>query len=348
MKKINVSAILALTAIFLTGFTPHVSAELKVVTSIKPIHSLVSAVMDGAGSSELLIEGASSPHAYAMRPSQARSLQDADVVFWVGPELEAFLVKPISTTAKNATSVPLMESDGLLKRAFREEHGEHDHGKHEEENHDHAKHDEHKDDHAKHEEHEHDEHKHEEHKDDHAGHDHGAHGKGAIDPHIWLDPENAEAMTRAIANALSAADPGNAALYSKNAAALIDRLDHLSDELRASLSPLRDKRFVVFHDAYQYFEVRYGLESAGAITLNPEVVPGAEHLREIKEKVATLGATCVFAEPQFKPKLVEVVIEGTAAKSGVLDPLGANLAKGPDQYFDLMKAMATSMRDCLS
>ena len=361
MKKANISAIFGMVSVAVLGFTPHVSAELKVVTSIKPIHSLVSSVMDGVGSSELLIEGASSPHAYAMRPSQARSLQDADVVFWVGPELESFLVKPISTTAKNATSVPLIKSDGLITRTFRDGHGHHDHDhgkhdkhKHDEHKHDQHKHDEHKHDHAKHDEHKHDEHKHDhakhdEHKHhDHAGHDHGAHGKDALDSHIWLDPENAKAMTRAIANALSAADPGNAALYSKNAAALLDRLDQLSGELRAKVAPLHDKRFVVFHDAYQYFEVRYGLESAGAITLNPDVLPGAEHLRDIKEKVASLGATCVFAEPQFKPKLVEVVIEGTAAKSGVLDPLGVDIARGKDQYFDLMTAMAQSMRDCLS
>jgi zinc transport system substrate-binding protein len=332
---------LGIFSVTLLGFTPHVSAELKVVTSIKPIHSLVSAVMDGAGSSELLIEGASSPHSYAMRPSQARSLQDADVVFWVGPELDAFLVKPISTTAINATSVSLMESDGVVKRAFREEHGghDHDHGKHEEENHDHAKHDEHK----------HDEHKDEHAKhDEQAGHDHGAHGEDATDPHIWLDPENAKAMTRTISDILSAADPANAALYSKNADVLIVRLDELSAEIQTTVKPIQGKAYVVFHDAYQYFEERYGLESAGSVTVNPEVLPGAEHLREIKEKVATLGATCVFAEPQFKPKLVEVVIEGTPAKSGVLDPLGAGIAKGPDQYFDLMKAMATSMRDCLS
>lgn len=335
MKKVNFSAIFCIFSIALVGFTPHVSAKLKVVSSIKPIHSLVTAVMDGAGSSELLIEGASSPHAYAMRPSQARSLQNADVVFWIGPELEAFLVKPIATTARNATSVPLMESDGLVKRHFREDHGhhDHDHGKHEEDKHDHAKHDEHK---------------HEEHKEDHTGHDHGAHGKDAIDPHIWLDPENAKAMTRAIADALSVADAANAAFYSKNAAALLGRIDQLSAELRDKLEPLHDKKFVVFHGAYQYFEARYGLESAGAITLNPEILPGAEHLREIKEKVASLGATCVFAEPQFKPKLVEVVIEGTTAKSGVLDPLGANIASGPNQYFDLIETMATSMRDCLS
>jgi len=340
MKKVNFTGLLGIFSVALLGITQPASAELKVVTSIKPIHSLVSAVMNGAGEPDLLIEGASSPHAYAMRPSQARTLQNADVVFWIGPELESFLVKPITTTAKKAMSIPLMESDGLFKRTFREGHDhDHDHGKHEEDKHDHAEH--------KHDEHKQDEHKHEEHKDEHAAHDHGAHGKDAIDPHIWLDPENAKAMTRAIANALSDADTRNAALYSRNAVALIDRLDQLTDELRADVSPLHGKRFVVFHDAYQYFEVRFGLQSAGAITVNPDVMPGAEHLREIKEKVATLGATCVFSEPQFEPKLVSVVIEGTAAKSGVLDPLGGNLAKGPEQYFDLMKAMASSMRDCL-
>lgn len=318
MKKVSVSAVMGIFSVALFGFTPHVSAELKVVTSIKPVHSLVSAVMGDAGSSELLIEGASSPHAYAMRPSQARSLQDAGVVFWVGPELEAFLVKPIATTAKNAISMPLMESEGLSKRAFRDDDGDHDENKHDEDKHDHAE------------------------------HDHGAHGKEAIDPHIWLDPENAKAMARSISIVLSAADPVNATLYSKNAANLLDRLGQLSDDLQATIKPLQDKKYVVFHDAYQYFEARYGMESAGAIALSPDVLPGADHLRQIKTKVASLGATCVFAEPQFKPKLVEVVIEGTDAKSAVLDPLGAGIDQGPEQYFDLMKAMASSMRDCLS
>jgi zinc transport system substrate-binding protein len=143
-------------------------------------------------------------------------------------------------------------------------------------------------------------------------------------------------------------DPDNAGKYQQNAAALQARLDALTAEIEAEIAPVKGKGFIVFHDAYHYFEKRFGVQAAGSITVSPEVMPGAERIAAIKARVAELGATCVFAEPQFEPRLVEVVIEGTGARAGVLDPEGGSLTEGPELYFDLMRNLATSLRDCLA
>lgn len=347
MNKACISALFAV-GVFASGMVPaSLNADIRVVTSIKPVQSLVAAVMGNVGTPELLIEGANSPHAYALRPSQARSLQNADAVFWIGPGLETFLVKPVETTAQKAMSVPLIDSEGLIKKSYRGDH-DHDHGGHAD--HDGKKdHDDHKDGHK----HDHDKKAHDEH--DHAkkGHDdhkdgHHAHDEGGIDPHIWLDPENAKVMVRTIAAALSKIDPANANVFKKNADATQLQLDQLTAKLKATIAPVKGKKYIVFHDAYQYFEARFGMETSGAIAVNPEVIPGAEHLKEIKDRVAELGVVCVFSEPQFKPKLVSLVIEGTSAKSSVLDPLGAGITAGPGQYFELMNDMASSIKSCLS
>jgi zinc transport system substrate-binding protein len=181
-----------------------------------------------------------------------------------------------------------------------------------------------------------------------AGHDDHDQAHGAYDMHLWLDPQNAAAMIHEIEEALAAADPANAELYAANAGKLQARLAELQAEIAAELEPVKDRPFVVFHDAYHYFEERFGLRAAGSITVSPEVMPGAERLREIQARVKELGATCVFAEPQFEPKLVTVATEGTGAGSGVLDPLGAAIDDGPDLYFELLQNMASSLKDCLS
>lgn len=289
-----------------------------VIVSIKPVHSLVAGVMDGVGEPDLLIDGAGSPHAYSLRPSQARALEQADVIFWVGHELETFLEKPIETLGADAQAVSLAEGEGIRLLPYREggEFGDHDHdaeGEHEE----------------------------------HAESEHG-HAHEAMDMHIWLDPENAQAMVETIRLALANADPANAGRYDTNAAALKERLERLTADLEAELTPVKDRPFVVFHDGYHYFENRFGLEAAGAITVNPEVSPGAERLSEIRDRLQDLRAACVFAEPQFEPKLVSVVIEGTNARSAVLDPLGASIDNGPDLYFNLLRQMADSFRQCLA
>ena len=290
----------------------------KVVVSIKPIHSLVAAIMQGVGTPDLIVDGAASPHTYALKPSNARSLQEAKVVFWVGPGMEAFLQKPLAALGSNATIVELDDAPGITKLKFREGGAfePHDDG---------------------------DEH---EASDDHAhGHDHD---HGEFDTHLWLDPHNAKALVSEITTSLVAADPANALTYQANQKALNDKLDALDTEIASTLAPVKDKPFIVFHDAYQYFEHRYGVRVSGSITVSPETIPGAQRVAEIHSKVADLGATCVFAEPQFEPKLVNVVLEGTSAKSGTLDPEAATLPQGPDLYFDLMRGIASSLKACLS
>ena len=332
------------TALLSTSAT-LVKADVKVVASIKPVHSLVSGVMGDLGAPDLLVEGAGSPHTYSLKPSQAKKLQDADLVFWMSHDLEAFLENAIENIATNATSVSLMESHGLLTLNFRgggafdaHDHGEHDEHGHDEHGHDEHGHDEH--DEQKHDEHGHDEHGHDEH-----GHD--EHGHDETDPHVWLDPVNAKAMVHEIEEALAAADPANAAAYEANAKALMSELDGLVAEITTELEPIRGRSYVVFHDAYQYFEKRFGVSAVGSITISPEVLPGAERVSELQAKVRSLEATCVFSEPQFQPKLVKTITENTNAGTGVLDPLGAAIDDGPDLYFTLIRNMAKSLKDCL-
>ena len=306
-----------------------------VVVSIKPLHSLVASVMEGVGEPGLIVEGGASAHTYALKPSNARKLQNADLVFWTGPGLEAFLVKPLQSLAAGGEVVELDKAPGLRLLPFREGGAfeTHDHG--DDGDHHADAHDDHGDDDHAHGEHVHG-------SDEHAGHDHAG-----LDMHLWLDPTNAKALTAEIARALAAADPANAARYQENATKLEARLDALDEEIRSAVAPVKDKPFVVFHDAYQYFEKHYGLNVAGSITVSPETVPGADRISEIHKKVGDLGATCVFAEPQFEPKLVKVVTEGTPAKAGTLDPEGATLAEGPELYFDLMRTMTGALQDCL-
>ena len=471
-------------------------AEINVVTSIKPIHSLVSGVMAGVGVPEVIIEGAGSPHTYSLKPSQATQLQNADLVFWMGDELEAFLEGPVENIAESATSINLMNAHGLKKIKFREggmfdDHGHdgHDgHGDHDDHGHgDHAyewagvfdlkagsykwsfakvdgyyadpamkmvilesadidaseemaekllesskvenrKHndvinatgiayslnfddsknrtvfevkiksdgkyafftehmpfefeadehffknksgedveplaqvpdgDHHDHDHENHVKkdhngHGHDDHDHEKHAmkehDDHGHDDHGHddHGHGEFDPHVWLDPINAKAIVHAIEEALVNADPEHASTYEANAHKMMDKLDSLVVELRDQLEPVHDKGFIVFHNAYQYFEQRFDVAAIGSITVSPEVMPGAQRVGELRKKISGLNATCVFSEPQFEPKLIETLVDGTKVRTGVLDPLGASLEKGPDLYFQLLRNMSFSLKKCLS
>lgn len=317
---------LFLASVAMAGSSNAMAAP-NVVVSIKPIHSLVAAIMQGVGEPQLIVDGGASPHTFSLKPSNAKAIEGADIVFWVGHGLEAFLEKPLESLASKAEVVELDDAPGLEKLKFREggPFEAHDHGD-EEAGHDHEK-EEH--DHAHVEE----------------GHDHD---HGEYDMHLWLDPLNAKAMAAEIEKTLLAADPANAAAYQENARKLMENLDALNTEITTTIAPIKDKPFVVFHDAYQYFEHRYGVKTAGSITVSPETMPGAERIKQIHAKVTELGATCVFAEPQFEPKLVRVVTEGTKAKSGTLDPEAATLDAGPDLYFQLMRGIATSLKDCLS
>ncbi|EUB96305.1 ABC-type metal ion transporter, periplasmic subunit [Rhizobium sp. CF080] len=311
------------------------SAAPDVVVSIKPIHSLVASIMKGVGEPKLIVDGAASPHTFSLKPSNAAAIEGADVIFWVGPGIEAFLEKPLDALAASATVIELEHAPGMEKLPFRESGAfeAHDHGHegaeaHDDDDHPHGDHDQPADDHADHD-------------DDH--HDHGG-----FDTHLWLDPMNAKAMAAEIEKTLVSADPANAAAYQANGAALMKDIDALDAELKTTIAPVKHKPFIVFHDAYQYFEHRYGVSVAGSITVSPETMPGAERVGQIQKKVKELGATCVFAEPQFEPKLVAVVTEGTPARSGTLDPEAATLKPGPGLYFELMRGLASSMKTCLS
>jgi zinc transport system substrate-binding protein len=315
------SALLLAPAMLLAAGSAHAEGP-NVVVSIKPIHSLVASIMRGVGEPALIVEGAASPHTYSMKPSNASALEKANIVFWVGHGLEAFLEKPLESLGSGAKIVELDDAPGLEKLKFREGGAfeAHDDG------------DAHE---AGAEGHAHEE----------AGHHHD---EGEFDMHLWLNPANAKAMATEIEKTLAAADPDNAATYKTNLDALGARLDALDKKLVETVAPIKDKPFIVFHDAYQYFEHRYHVKVAGSITVSPETLPGAARLKQIHQKIVELGATCVFAEPQFEPKLVNVVLEGTPAKSGTLDPEAATLEAGPDLYFQLMEGIGTSLKTCLS
>lgn len=323
-------ALLAPAAIALFAATPALAAP-NVVATIKPLHSLVAGVMEGVGTPELLIEGAASPHGFSLRPSDAGKLESADLVFWIGEDLETFLNGPLDTLSAGATKVEMMNIEGMIIRELREG------GLFEVHSHD-----------DEHEEHEHEEHAEDEHVDEdgHAHEDEHDHEHG--DAHLWLDPQNARLMVAAIADALIAADPENAEAYNANGQALATRLDALQAEIDARLEPARGKPFFVFHDAYHAFEESFDIEASGSFTVNPEIAPGAGRMTELRAVVEQQGAACLFAEPQFSPQVIETIAEGTGARIGTLDPLGADIADGPELYFTLMNTMADNLLDCLA
>jgi len=320
MKKIFKSTIFTLTAALFLVLTP-LKAEISVVTSIKPLHSLTSYIMEGVGEPELIIDGVASPHNFQIKPSHAKMLQNADLVIWIGEDLESFLPTALKSIPKDAVVFELLDQSGLKKLKFREKNifeGHDDHGH---------------DEHAKKED-DHDDH----------GHDDHGHGHGSFDPHIWLDPANAKVIVKKITNQLSKIDKDNASTYKANSKKVIKDLDGLIKEVKNEIN--KDASFVVFHDAYQYFEKRFGLSVIGALTVNPDVMPGAEQLSEIREVIEHEKVNCIFSEPQFNPAIIKTIAKDTKIKTGVLDPLGASLDKGKDMYSNLLKNMSSSFKGC--
>ena len=322
---------------FLTIFVPA-NAEIKVVTSIKPIHSLASYLMDGVAKPDLIVDGYASPHGFALKPSHAKMIQNADIIFWVGEDIESFLEKPLKSIAKKADKIELMEIKGLTKLKFRERNifeGHDDHG-HKEDDHD---------DHAKKED-DHDDHGHDdEHKEDgHDDHGHEGHAHGEYDPHIWLDPMNAKVILSEMAEHLVENDQENEAKYKANLKKAHKDLDKLTKKVKSELN--KDFKSIVFHDAYQYFEKRFGINILGAFTVNTDVMPGAEQLAEIREIIEHDKVSCVFSEPQFNPDIIKAVAKDTNVATGVIDPLGATLNPGKDLYFDLIGNMSKSFKGC--
>ena len=335
MKKIPL--ILSILS-FLTLFT-SVNAEIKVVASIKPIHSLASYLMDGINKPDLIVDGYSSPHGFALKPSHAKMLQEADIIFYVGEGLENFLEKPLKSIAKKAEKIELMEIKGLQKLKFRERNifDDHDDHGHDEDGHKEDDHAEHEHEEDGHKEDDHDDHGHEE--DGHEGHAHGEY-----DPHIWLDPVNAKVILNEMVKHLIENDEKNASIYKSNLNKALKDIDGLIKNVKSELN--KDFKSIVFHDAYQYFEVRFNVTVLGAFTVNTDVMPGAEQLSEIREIIEHDKVSCIFSEPQFNPNIINAVAKDMNIKTGVLDPLGATLDPGKDLYFDLIKNMSKSFKGC--
>jgi zinc transport system substrate-binding protein len=290
----------------LSSAAPAAGAEVPaVVTSIRPVHAIAATVMAGVGTPELLLPNLASLHAHALRPSEARLLTRAKVVFWVGPSLEAFLAKPLEALAGKSQVVTLMNAAGLEPLPSRtgglwEIDAPADAGR-----------------------------------------------STLPDGHIWLDPRNAVAMANAMAEALAVADPVNAQEYWANAEAFSRDAMAFDKDLHVRLTPIREKPFLVFHDATQYFESRYRLAALGSVSVTPDQPPGARRLAAIQERLREVGAVCIFSEPQFEPRTVQMLVEGSGARTGVLDPEGATLKDGPGLYFTLMRNLADELLRCL-
>lgn len=282
----------------------------RVVVTVKPLHSLVAGVMAGVGVPELIIRGAGSPHTYNLKPSEARLLDGAQVVFWIGESLETFMAAPLAALGSRARVVALLHAPGVAPLRGRgggpwEEHpGSEAAGA-------------------------------------------GEHVDATYDGHLWLDPAKAQVIARTVAAVLGESDPAQRERYADNADRMIARIAVLDAELGGTLAPVRDVPYVVFHDAYQYFETHFALRAVGSVTVSPERTPGARRIREIREKIRSLGARCIFSEPQFPSAILGTLLEGTGTRTGTLDPLGADLPPGPEAYFTLMRALGSSLASCL-
>lgn len=298
-------------AAFAACIATPAAAELKVVVTIKPLHALVAQVMEGAGTPELLVKGAASPHTYALKPSDAAKLGQADVFFRMSEAMEPFTAKIAKSLPKQVQVITLQGTRGLklyprrTGATFDDDHG-------------------------------------------HADGDAHDHSHDPMDGHSWLDPVNAKVLADRIAQVLSAKEPDSAAKFSANAAALKTKLDDLSAEITRELERVAGKPYIVFHDALQYFERRYKLRVVGSISMSPEVAPSAKRLSTLRKKVTSLGAVCVFAEPQFDTRLVDNLVEGTRARTATIDPEGSKIEAGPDLYFTLLRTLARDIKGCLA
>ena len=291
------------------------ASDLKVVVSIKPFHSLVSTVMQGVSEPALLLNGNNSPHTYSLRPSAAVKLQNADLVFWGGENLEGFLAKPIHSLAAGARVVSFEDTPGLILRPFRSVKEWQELDPESKNDQDHVK-------------------------------------KRKInrlpgnDPHIWLDPLNAQKITQYLIQILSKFDPENSQTYHSNGKKTILRLSDLNIQLETKMSSVSSKPYIVFHDAYQYFEKRYQLNPIASVTVNSCTSTSVGRLIDIRKKIKIKKVLCIFTEPQFSPKLVQTVISGTAVKKGILDPIGTRISPGPEMYFTLLNNISHSISTC--
>ena len=287
--------------------TLTLAAAPKVVTTILPVHTLVSHIMQNIAIEppQLLLNGSVSPHDYALRPSDMRLLHRADLIFLIDQQFELFLAKPLANL-EQLQNIELAKSKGVELLPLRDTGNW---------------------------------------RQPESAHNHGDH---YWDYHLWLDPRNAIAMAQHISAVLINIDPANQAHYITNAEDLISRLKQLETNIKQLLTPVKDIPYVVFHDAYQYFENRFDMNAIGAVTLNPERTTSVKHIYQIKNQIESSGAVCIFSEPQFSSRLVKTLTESSSPKHAVLDPLGQSLIADDSAYFNLMINLAQSLHDCLT
>ena len=282
-----------------------VQAEVRVLTSIKPLQLIAAAVQDGAGTPDVLLPPGASPHNYALRPSDVRRIADVDLFYWIGPDMESFLPRVLKGRTK--PTIAVQDLPGLSLRRFAQ-----------------------------------DSHSHE----DSDDHDHD-HRPGSLDAHLWLSTLNARVIAKRMAADLSAADPANESRYQNNAAAFSGRLDALDARVRTRLANVRGKPYFVFHEAFDYFEVAYGLQHAGVFSVSAEVQPGAQHVAAMRARLQEAGKTCVFSEPPMRPRLAATLTAGLPVKLAELDALGGFAPPTATGYEQLLDKLAGDLAGCL-
>ena len=274
------------------------NGALSVVVTIKPLHSLVTGVMEGVAEPYLLLKGDQSAHHLTLKPSQAKEIHNADLLVWVGPAFETFLSRTVQSKA--LSSLALMSAENIALLPTRD---------------------------ITHQ--------------DEAGPDHGE-----VDGHIWLNPKNAVGIVQAVVDRLVDIDDKNGHLYRENGQRLEERLVALDAMLEQRLKRVQGIPYLTYHDALQYFEQRYGLTGYAVTTLS-ELRSGVKGVIRVRRLISEKKISCLFREPQFRPKLLDVLMEELSVRDGVIDPLGAEVSLGSNGYFVLMEHLAQAFEQCL-
>ena len=318
-----------LLALGVSALSPLALAKPVIATSIKPVSMVVAAIAGDKADIQQIVSSTASPHDFAMRPSDLKKILKADTVVWVGESLERFLEKPLENAGKEDSSIEWLALDGMALHNFAKEHHDEDEAEKSHDDHDHEAHDDHD---------------HEEHG-DHEGHE-GHHHDG-VDPHVWLSPDNARVLAKAVTARLVSLDSENAEYYKENLASFEKGLSAKDAEIRKALNKVNKVPYIVFHDGYSYFEQHYGLSHAGEITVSPERKPGAKKVAEIRHEIQEHKVQCVFSEPQFSPAIVKTLLDGTDVKTAPLDPLGSKVKMGTNAYFSFLDSLSGQFLSCL-
>lgn len=289
------------------------NAEVRLLTSIKPLQLIAAAVQEGVATPDVLLPPGMSPHNFALRPSDVSRVQEAQLFYWVGPDLETFLPRVLQGRVQPSVAVETLP--GLQLRYFGESPGNHADAANPAITEQAGDHD---------------------------------HHPGTLDTHLWLSTGNAKVIAAKMAADLALLDPGNAQRYQANLAAFKQRLDMLDAQLLGRLASIHGKPYFVFHEAYDYFEAAYGLQHAGVFSLGSEVQPGARRVAQMREQLVAAGSACVFNEPPVRPRLAETLSAGLPIRLAQLDALGSEISVSPQGYEQLLQSLANGMLACMT